>query len=538
MSLPTVTAPEGTVGRPNRRPWVPTRATVLRLTSAVVGGGLMYLSFPPRPLWWLAPIAFALLTLSLLGRGARAGFGYGVLFGLTWMVPLLAWMDTLLGPRFGPWPWLAVSAGSAALIGAAGAGMAVVGTAPGGPVWMAGIFVTDEAIRERFPFDGFPWGRLAFGQTSGALLSLASVGGAALLTFAVASTGAGLALLVHRVWHRSGGRMLIGPAAALVLPIAAGLAAWPTVHTTADAGTVRAGVVQGSAPDSGLALLTSGDVLWRNHVEQAERFALDIAAGRVAKPDLVILPETVTGLRPGANQRIAAISGLLGVPAAVGARVEPDIGKDRNAVIGWDPVSGETGEYTKQYLVPFGEYVPLRPIAHWFTPFVDKESDLEAGTGSTPIRLGPATVGFAICYEVAFDGPLRGAVRQGAQLLAVPTNNEWFGRSQGSDQQLGMVQERAVEHGRAVVVSATTGVSAIVAPDGTITARTGLFTATDLVGTVPLRASMTLADTLGAWSEWTLVFVGLAGLAFGIRHKLVERGRHRDVVTGHGARTH
>lgn len=486
----------------------------------------MYVSFPPHPLWWMAPIAFCPLVLSLLGRKARAGFGYGFLFGLAWMLPLLKWLDDLLGPVFGPLPWLAVSAGSAFLIAASCAGMAVVSTLRAAPIWMAAVFVAGEAVRARFPFDGFPWGRLAFGQSGGPLLALASLGGAALLTFTVVCTGAGLATLLNR-WRQltRAPRQLTGPALALVLPIAAGLLTWPTVHAGAEAGAVRVAIVQGSAPDIGLKLLNAGDVLWRNQLAQAKRFADDIAAGRTARPDLVILPETVTGMRPGADQRIAGMADLLGAPTAVGARVEPTVGKDRNAMIGWDPVTGKTGEYTKQKLVPFGEYVPLRAIAHWFTPFVDRESDLAAGTESMPMQLGPAKVGFAICYEVAYAAPLRGAVRRGAQLLAIPTNNAWFGHSQGSYQQLGMVREQAVEHGRAAVVSATTGVSAVVAPDGTITAETGLFAATDLVAQVPLRNSITLADRLGPWSEWALVLIGLVGLALAVRSALID---HRD----------
>jgi apolipoprotein N-acyltransferase len=90
-------------------------------------------------------------------------------------------------------------------------------------------------------------------------------------------------------------------------------------------------------------------------------------------------------------------------------------------------------------------------------------------------------------------------------------------------QQLAMDQERAVEHGRAVVVAATSGVSAIIQPDGHITQQTGLFTPAALVATVPLRSTTTLADRLGAWPEWLLAACGLLALGFGIATKARAR---------------
>jgi predicted amidohydrolase len=75
-----------------------------------------------------------------------------------------------------------------------------------------------------------------------------------------------------------------------------------------------------------------------------------------------------------------------------------------------------------------------------------------------------ARVSLAICYEVGYDYVLNEAALAGAQLLAVPTNNAWFGRGEMTYQQLAMSRLRAVEHGRAVVVASTSGVSAIVQP--------------------------------------------------------------------------
>lgn len=111
------------------------------------------------------------------------------------------------------------------------------------------------------------------------------------------------------------------------------------------------------------------------------------------------------------------------------------------------------------------------------------------------------------------------ATRAGAQVLAVPTNNAWFGRTEMTYQQLAMSRIRAVENGRAVVVAATSGVSAIVQPDGTVTRDTGQYTAETLVEEVPLRSSLTLATKLGSSPEWVFTAVGLSAWVLAWRRR-------------------
>ena len=95
--------------------------------------------------------------------------------------------------------------------------------------------------------------------------------------------------------------------------------------------------------------------------------------------------------------------------------------------------------------------------------------------------------------------------------------------SEMSYQQLAMSRVAAVEYGRAVAVSATSGVSAIVQPDGSITQQSELYTAATLVASVPLRTTATLATRLGAWPEWVASVTGLAALALAIGARLRKR---------------
>jgi apolipoprotein N-acyltransferase len=214
------------------------------------------------------------------------------------------------------------------------------------------------------------------------------------------------------------------------------------------------------------------------------------------------------------------------VPTFVGARIERPDGSDQNVIVNWDPRTGPGREYAKSKLVPFGEFVPVRPIARFFTPFVDGQTDMKPGIEPPVLTASGTKLGVAICFEVAYDDVLSQAAKQGAEVLTVPTNNNWYGRTEMSYQQLAMSRVRAVETGRAVVVSATTGVSAIVQPDGTVTRQTELYTADTLVATVAKRTTVTLATRIGAWPEGVMVAGGLAALLWAIGLRI--RRRHVD----------
>ena len=136
-----------------------------------------------------------------------------------------------------------------------------------------------------------------------------------------------------------------------------------------------------------------------------------------------------------------------------------------------------------------------------------------AGHGDGLVRGGPVPLGDVICFEVAYDDLVRSSVENGAQLVVVQTNNATFGHTAETYQQLAMSQLRAVESGRTVVQVATTGKSAVIGPDGTIRAESGpLFRAAVLVDTVPVRSAQTLATRVGAWPEYALAALALAGV--------------------------
>ncbi|MEB3371255.1 apolipoprotein N-acyltransferase [Saccharopolyspora mangrovi] len=507
MVVPTAPAQE--VAQPDRRTPGRRAAWALRLVAVIAAGFALYAGSPPRETWWVAPLAVAVLAAVVHHRRARAGFGYGVVFGFAFLLPLLGWLQDFLGADFGPWPWLGVAAVEALFIGLAGAGMALVSRLPAAPVWMAAVFVTAESVRSAFPFGGFPWGRLAFTQDTGPLLSLAAIGGAVLVSFAVALAGSGLGALIRAP------RRWAVPVAAIAVPLLGGLACWPLVGTDANAGTARVAIVQGNAPNVGLGLLYEDDVLHDNHVRAAQKLVDDVRAGRVAAPDFVLLPEQIGSWGPSrTDPELSAIASQLGVPLIVGGLGQDRDGQLHNQIVRWDPGTGFGDLYIKQHLVPFAETIPMREVARLVSPFVDRfQSDMVPGEQPGVIDVAGLKLGVGVCYDVAYDDVFGPAAAQGATLLAVPTNNAWYGHSEMSYQQLAMSRLRAVETGRSVLVGATSGVSAVVAPDGSVTARTELFTEQNLNAEVALRANRTLATELGSVPMWTLAVLGVGAVA-------------------------
>jgi apolipoprotein N-acyltransferase len=546
----------------SRAGWVRRHADVLaRLLGAAAAGGLLVAAFPPYGIWPLAIVSVAAFSLVTRGVRARRGAWVGLVFGLAFFVPLLSWTGIYVGPA----PWLLLAAAQAAFMAALGAGLAVSARLPGWPLWGAALWVAQEAARDRGPFGGFPWGRLAFAQAESPLAWLSAYGGAPLVTFAVALAGTLLAALAlalagdiatrrgapapepaaseaagttasrERAGDARGRRRVraAGPAVAglvaLVAVTGAAVAAgdWQTTQTS----PYTVAVVQGNVPRLGLDFNAQREAVLRNHVKATLALAADARAGRVAKPDLVLWPENASDIDPMRNpDAYALIDGAakaVGVPILVGTLADgPDPATTiRNIAYVWDPRTGPGETYVKRHPVPFAEYIPFRSVARLVSKDVDRvQRDFVSGDRPGNLTVGPARIGDVICFEVAYDN-LIDDVAHDSEMLVVQTNNATFGRSNETWQQLAMGRLRAIEHGRPVLVAATSGVSAVIDPDGHLQARSDVFTADVLVRVVSGRTGDTLAGRVGAGPEWAVVAIGLAGLVLAA---VARRRRERD----------
>src|SRR3954467_2497451 len=173
--------------RPRRDPAFPMRWAAL---VAAGGGFVGVLAFPRFGLWPAAFVSVAALSVAVDGRRSRTGAWLGYLYGAAFMLPLLNWTGVFVGAV----PWLILALGEAAFLALLGAVLPLLARLPVAPLWVGAGWVLQEALRDRLPFGGFPWGRLALNPGPPPLRWFAALGGAPLVTFMVAVAGGGLAL--------------------------------------------------------------------------------------------------------------------------------------------------------------------------------------------------------------------------------------------------------------------------------------------------------------------------------------------------------
>ena len=302
------------------------------------------------------------------------------------------------------------------------------------------------------------------------------------------------------------------------------------VDPVGGAPTAPVAAIQGDVPRArNLPQQLNDTEVTQNQAADTLRLATAVKAGRLPAPDLVIWPENATGLDPRENPEIyASIAGAvaaIGRPILVGEVLD---NPRRNVGQLWMPGAGPTYPvYVKRQLVPFGEYIPFRGFISSFSSLPALQPvDFTAGHQAVVFPVADIRLGDVICYEVGFDDLVRSEVNAGANLLALQSNDADFeidGQLGETEQQTAMARIRAIESDRAVVYASTTGESSIIAPDGALIARSGVWRQAILDERVPLVSYRTLADRVGAWPEYVLVLAAVAALGWAITLRLRRR---------------
>src|ERR1700722_12821540 len=177
------------------------------LFVSLVAGLLLAAAFPPWGLWPLAFVGPALLVVALSGRSLRAAFTVGLVFGLAFFFPLVAWVINLAW-----FAWVALAIASALIFAVFAIAQRLLLNLRWWPPAVAGWWVAAEAFRDRWPWGGFPWGRLAMSQAGVPTQGWAAIAGPPALTFAVALVGATLGWLLLTALTDAGrarGRLLL-----------------------------------------------------------------------------------------------------------------------------------------------------------------------------------------------------------------------------------------------------------------------------------------------------------------------------------------
>ena len=245
-----------------------------------------------------------------------------------------------------------------------------------------------------------------------------------------------------------------------------------------------------------------------------------------SQPDLVVWPEAATPFYferdPAGTRRVRQLVRRTGVPLVFGspARVPlpgplPEAGGPTEALYNsaflLDRQGRTLGRYDKVHLVPFGEFVPFRPVLFFVEKLTVGITDFARGDSFDVLSVEGHRFGVSICYEITFPDLVRRPVRDGAQFLVNITNDAWFGRSAASYQHIAMAALRAVENRAPVVRAANTGITGLIDASGKIRQATELFVQDVVVGEIhPRTGPPTIYAQAGDLFAW--ICLALAGI--------------------------
>ncbi|UTO25440.1 apolipoprotein N-acyltransferase [Corynebacterium pseudotuberculosis] len=503
------------------------RSTLARSAIAAIAGLAVYASYAPLGWFFAAPLGLALLCGALAPwkenrPSNKTGAFLGFIYSITLFLLLLPWIGEFVGAM----PYIALST----FLSLYSIPLGIIGVRilrhRLGWVWFPFVFVAVEWARSNFPFGGFAWVRIAWGQIDGPLAGAAPWGGPALVSLLTALVGAALwQRVTHAAYRRQAASVMV------TVLLVAGVATL-TNGQAEDQGTVKVAAVQGNVPRLGLDFNAQRRAVLANHVRETEKIP--------EQPDLVIWPENSSDVSPFSDQQakqlVSQAVAHAQAPILVGTITKDNVGH-RNSMVVFDPRSGVGETHNKKYLQPFGEYMPWRDFFRKLSPLVDLAGDFKPGNGNGVVHMTAATtgkniaVGIATCYEVAFDKAGRDAVTAGAQILTTPTNNATFGFTDMTYQQLAMSRMRAIELDRAVVVAATSGVSALIKPDGSVISQTKIFQSATLEDTLPLHDTLTFSARYGTYIEYALVIIGTMCALWSLffQSKSISRGTSRKL---------
>jgi apolipoprotein N-acyltransferase len=472
---------------------------------AAAGGLLAFLAFPPVAAWPAAFLSLALLIMALRDAPSGRRFALGFTFGVAAGGSTLYWV--LL---FGGLAWTSLTVLTALPVAVFGAALPVV-QRRGRPVisalGTASLWTAIDWIRGTWPLGGFTWASLGVSQVPNRFTArIAVAAGVWGLTFIVVFVAALLAEAA------AGRRRVHDRMASLSIAVAVAFAPSAIPFAEATGRPIDVAAIQ---------------VDFRDLTRRASRTQGDLAVTRAnlqlhrtlgeRPPDLAIWGESA--LDPGSIRILDTVRlgvSAVGVPLLAGStsvdvRRAPGRGPLFNQAVMFDAEGGIAGTYRKTHLVPFGEYIPWKPIVGWVSALDRIPYELAPGDRVRALSApGLPRVGTPICFENAFPELGRGFVRDGASFLVVLTNNASYGETAASAQHLQMSRMRAIETGRWIVHAAVSGISAFIDPMGRVYQQTHRFEPRVIRRTIRASYERTIYVRLGDWLPLSTIVAVLA----------------------------
>jgi apolipoprotein N-acyltransferase len=451
---------------------------MLYFLYAFLVGAASAFAFEPTGLWPLLPVAFALLCELVcrsrsLWRGLLTGWGFGLgqfVIGLNWIATAFTFQSNM--PAWLGWIAVLLLSLYLALYPALASGLAWRFGREDRVVLvmvLGGSWAICEWLRGTM-FTGFPWNPAAAALASTPLIKVTPLIGTYGLSGLVVLLGGAVWLEYYRKWLP------------LVVIVAATALLWVLPSS--------------SVPPDPLAVLNLRIVQpnigqedkWRpGFDEEAARRLAQLSGPPTNEPRLLLWPEAAVtdpldDARKDEHQAFAAFertraASLLGPEdrlltggIAVTSKDGMHVDGAANSVFVLAMGGKVLGRYDKAHLVPYGEYLPMRPVlsAIGLSRLAPGDLDFTPGPGPRTIDLGGewGKVGFTLCYEIIFSGAVVDEKHR-PSFIFNPSNDAWFGRW-GPPQHLAQARLRAAEEGLPVLRATPTGISAVIDGRGNI----------------------------------------------------------------------
>jgi apolipoprotein N-acyltransferase len=436
---------------------------------ALVSGLVASTAFAPLAFWLSGIIGLSLWYYLLVKSKLSQRLVISYLFGLGLLLPAQYWAGIYVG-NF-PWIFLCFGQAIAFLLPAL-----VVNRKLGFNQFAFGTsIVLTEFVLRTLPFGGFGWTRIGFTQIDGPLSPIYAVGGTVLVAFYIAAISATRSV-----------KYLV---ALIVFGFVATLL--PGAHLTGE--RTRVALIQGGVTNLGLEFNSKPEEVFFRHLNETGE---SLERNEV---DLIIWPENAVDVDINSNTRIRDLiadkSTDLATPILAGG-VTQSLPGPKNQSILFDP--GVKQIYTKRYLTPFGEYIPLRSISDKLSKYSGRVQNFISGKEDIKFKINGAIFQTLICYEILSD-KFRDEID--SDFLVVQTNNATFGDTPQLDQEMNIARVRAAESGRFVAYVSTTGVTSLIDNQGNVINQIPKFIPGTLIGEIQHAKGLTITAKFGKLLE-------------------------------------